>query len=383
MVAYVSAPGTPNWLRPMAAALPPMILLALLCVGVLRTHAQEISADLIAVEQRAPGRKNMLPGELRAFQQVDVYARTNGFVQEVMVDRGSVVQAGQILARMSAPDLIARRLEAEARIPAAEAQRAEAEARLAAAQSTFSRLQEAAKTPGVVAENDVILAGKAVDSTRAQSEAMAKAVDAMRASVEAIRALEEFLLVKAPFAGVVTERMAHPGALAGPEGAGGAPLFHLRETHRLRLVAAVPEAMLRSVRTGAKLSFTVASHPGQHFTGTVARPAYAVDPQTRTMPVELDVANASRQLAPGMYAEVEWPVARDGNSLFVPPSAVKSTTQSTFVVRVANGKAEWVPVKRGALDGDMLEVMGNLSPGDMVLKRATDEVRPGTPVKAR
>ena len=101
------------------------------------------------------------------------------------------------------------------------------------------------------------------------------------------------------------------------------------------------------------------------------------------MPVELDVANASKELTPGMYAEVTWPLSRGGESLFVPPSAVKSTTERTFVVRVRDGKAEWVNVRRGALDGDLLEVMGNLAAGDMVLKRGTDEVRPGTVVRSR
>ncbi|MCW5964744.1 MAG: efflux RND transporter periplasmic adaptor subunit [Bryobacterales bacterium] len=347
------------------------------------TAAQEVAAELVAVEQRAPSRKNVLPGELRAFQQVDLYARVSGFVEQVLADRGSLVAAGQVLARMTAPELAARRLEAAARIPGAEAQRVEAMARLDAAESTFSRLKDASKTPGVVAEIDVILAEKAVDAARAQSEAMAKSIEALRASVDAVRALEDFLVVRAPFAGVITKRFTHPGALAGPEGAGGEPLFHLQEIARLRLVAAVPESMMTSVRVGAKLSFTVAAHPGRQFTGTVSRPAFAIDAATRTMPVELDVANPSRQLAPGMYAEIQWPVGGSGDKLFVPSSAVKSTTQSAFVVRVKDGKAEWVPVKRGAIDGELLEVMGELAPGDMILKRGTDEVRPGAPVRAR
>jgi membrane fusion protein, multidrug efflux system len=347
------------------------------------SDAQEVAAELVTVEQRGLTRKDRLPGELVSFQRVDLYARVAGFVEDVLVDRGSRVTAGQVLARMSAPELIARRLEAEARIPTAEAQRIDAMARLEAAESTFSRLREAAKTPGAVAENDVILAQKAVDSARAQIEAIGKTIEGMRASVAAIQALEDFLVVKAPFAGVISERYVHPGALAGPEGAGGSPLFHLRELNRLRLVTAVPESLMQSIRTGLQLGFTVASHPGKRFTGTVARPAYAFDSETRTMPVELDVANPSGQLVPGMYAEVEWPLRRAEPSLFVPPSAVKSTTEATFVVRVRDGKAEWVPVKRGIMDGDRLEVLGALSAGDQVLLRGSDEVRPGTIVRSR
>ena len=345
--------------------------------------AQEVRAELTPVVRKALERSNTLPGELRAWQEVDIYARVSGFVEEVPVDRGSAVSEGQVLARMSAPELEARRAEAQSRIPAAKAKQLEAEAHLAALESTYARLREAAKTPGVVAENEVVLAGKSIDSARAQVDAAKMAVASMESSVAAIGALEEFLVVKAPFAGIITARMAHPGTLAGPEGAPGRPLFRLEQVQRLRLVAAVPEASAKSIRVGAKLSFTVDAFPGRSFTGVVARPAYSVNRETRTMPVELDVANASKELTPGMYAEVTWPLSRGGESLFVPPSAVKSTTERTFVVRVRDGKAEWVNVRRGALDGDLLEVMGNLAAGDMVLKRGTDEVRPGTVVRSR
>lgn len=355
------------------------LFLALACPG----WTQEVQADLVPVVKRLLGRSNVLPGELKAWQGVDVYARVSGFVEEVSVDRGASVSAGQVLARMSAPELEARRAEAQARIPAAEAQRLDAEARLAALESTYARLREVAKTPGVVAENEVVLAGKAVDSAKAQVESAKRSVAAMEASVAAIHALEEFLVVRAPFAGVITERMAHPGTLAGAEGAAGKPLFRLEQIQRLRLVVAVPEAYARSIRMGARLRFAVSAFPGKTFEGVVARPAYSLDQETRTMPVELDVANASRDLAPGMYAEVSWPLSRGGDSLFVPPTAVKSTTERTFVVRVRNGKAEWVNVKRGVLDGDLLEVMGDLQEGDLVLKRGTDEIRPGSAVRGR
>ncbi|MCC6265709.1 MAG: efflux RND transporter periplasmic adaptor subunit [Bryobacterales bacterium] len=345
--------------------------------------AQEARAELTPVIQRALGRSNLIPGELRAWEAVDLHARVSGFVEEVLVDRGAGVSEGQVLVRMSAPELAARRAEAQSRIPAAAAQRIGAEAQLAAVESTFARLQEAARTPGVVAENEVVLAGKAVETARAQVEAAKKSVESIESSVAAIRALEDFLTVKAPFAGIVTERIAHPGTLAGPEGEAGRPLLRLEQVRRLRLVVAVPEAFSRSIRIGARLSFTVAAFPGRAFPGVVARPSYSVDRETRTMPVELDVDNASRELAPGMYAQVTWPLSSGGEILFLPPSAVKSTTERTFVVRVRNGKAEWVNVKRGVLDGDLVEVMGDLAAGDLVLKRGTDEIRPGTAVRAR
>lgn len=98
------------------------------------------------------------------------------------------------------------------------------------------------------------------------------------------------------------------------------------------------------------------------------------------MPVEADVDNSDERLAPGMYAEVSWPVRRGGESLFVPTGAVAETTERIFVIRVKGGRAEWVDVRRGSVDGDRVEVLGPLQAGDRVVARATDEIRPGTPV---
>ncbi|MCP5120154.1 MAG: efflux RND transporter periplasmic adaptor subunit, partial [bacterium] len=171
--------------------------------------------------------------------------------------------------------------------------------------------------------------------------------------------------------------------LAGPEGSGQMPLFRVEQVNKLRLLAPVPEAYLESIRRGRKVSFTVPAYPGETFSAVVARPAHAVDAKTRTMPVELDVHNASRKLAPGMYAEIAWHIARRAESLFVPPSAIASTTEQTFVVRVQSSKAEWVKVRRGETSGGMVEVFGQLEAGDTVVLRATDEIRPGATVRQR
>jgi hypothetical protein len=101
------------------------------------------------------------------------------------------------------------------------------------------------------------------------------------------------------------------------------------------------------------------------------------------MAVELDVSNAAGRLSPGMYAEVAWPQNRGGSALLVPTKSIKATTERVFVVRIAGGVAEWVDVRRGAAEGDLVEVFGNLRPGDRILERATDEVRPGARIAPR
>lgn len=102
--------------------------------------------------------------------------------------------------------------------------------------------------------------------------------------------------------------------------------------------------------------------------------------KTRSMLVELDIANAKMMLAPGMFAEVQWPVSRAQPSLVVPTTAVVRTSERQFVVRVRNGVAEWVDVRRGEVSGNVVEVFGDLQEGDVVVRRGTDEIRPGTKV---
>jgi RND family efflux transporter MFP subunit len=296
-----------------------------------------------------------LPGELAPYEMVALYPRVSGFVEEIGVDRGSNVRRGQLLARLSAPEL--------------QSQRAEAESKLSAARSTFERVRAASDTPGAVAKHDLEVA-----------EAAAKAEEAR---VQSLRTLESYLSVRAPFDGVITERNVHPGALVGPPaGANATPMLRMESVGHLRLTVAVPESDVGAIAEGARAEFVVRTWPGQRFSGTISRVAHAIDPKTRTMPVELDVDNGAGKLAPGMFAEVLWPIRRDTPSLFVPPSAIVQTTEKTYVDRVRDGAIAQVPVQRGTALKDRVEVFGALQPGDTVLRRGSEELKDGTKVKA-
>lgn len=326
-----------------------------------------------------------LPGELTAFQSVAMFPRVTGFVKAVNVDRGSTVRAGQLLASLEAPELLAQRAEAQSKLQAAEAQLSVARAKADADKSTFARLKAASATPGVVAGNDVVIAEKTADGSANQVLAAEQSVEAARQALNAIRDMEGYLRMTAPFAGVITERNVHPGALVGPStsGAAATPLLRLVDTDRLRLVVPVPEAYTAEMRPGTEIPFTVAAYPGQTFSGKVARIAQSVDVSTRTMAVELDVANRDGRLAPGTFCQVRWPVRRSGPSLFVPSTSVATTTDRTFVIRIRNGKTEWVDVKTGLTSGALVEVFGDLRAGDEIAGRGTDELRPGTDVRPR
>jgi RND family efflux transporter MFP subunit len=325
-----------------------------------------------------------LPGELTAYQSVAIFPRVTGFVKTLTVDRGSRVRAGDLLATLEAPEIVAQRAEAQSKLQAAEAQLAVARARGDADKSTFDRLKAASATPGVVAGNDVTLAEKTAEASQSQIVAAEQSVEAARQALNAVRDMEGYLRITAPFAGVVTERNVHPGALVGPSsGESAVPLLRLVDTSRLRLVVPVPEAYTTEMPAGATISFSVAAHPSETFSGKVARIAQAVDISTRTMAVEVDVPNAAGRLAPGTFSQVRWPVRRSSPSLFVPSTSITATTDRTFVIRIRSGKAEWVDVKTGLTSGSLVEVFGDLRAGDEVAGRGTDELSPGTEVRPR
>jgi len=374
--------------------------------------AQTPTVVVATVVSQDLNRQLRLPGELQAYQDVALYPKVQGFVEAINVDRGSTVKAGQLLVRMSAPELASQRseaeakvrgaqsqrIEAEAKVRSTQAQRLEAEAKLASDTATYTRLKAASATPGVVAGNDVDIAQRTVEADRArvqlwaeneqaaqaQVRALAENEKATREAAQSMQSVEAYLRITAPFDGVITERNVHKGSLVGPSGGPSAqPMLRLQQISRLRLVVPVPEMDVASVTPGAKVNFTVPGFPGETFTGVIQRVGRSLEVKTRTMPVELDVTNPSGRLAPGMFPEVIWPVRRPRPSLFVPPSAVAATTERTFVIRVREGTTEWVEVKRGATMGDLIEVFGNLDPGDQVAVRGTDELRAGTRVATK
>jgi membrane fusion protein (multidrug efflux system) len=340
------------------------------------------AVEVFRVTSKAVERQVKLPGEFQPYLAVPIYAKLPGFVKRVAVDRGSTVKTGQVLVTLEAPEMQAQIVEAQAKAQAIGLQRAEAEAKLAAAQSTYDRLKAASATPGVVAENDVVVAQKNAEAAQALVRSYDDSIKAAQAQVQSVKDLEQYLTLKAPFDGIITERNVHPGALVGP-GNGSTPLLRLHQVSRLRLVVAVPEALVGAMVKGARVPFTVPAYPGETFYGLANLMSHDLDEKTRTMAVELDVKNSDLRLSAGMYPEVQWPVRRPQPSLLVPPTSIVTTTERTFVVRVSNGVAQWVNVSRGARVGDLIEVFGALKDGDTIVRRGTDEIREGAKVNVQ
>lgn len=341
--------------------------------------------ELTTVKSQRLNTTISLPAELMPYESVDIYAKETGFVKSIKVDRGSKVKQGELIAELEAPELVAQRAQAAAAYQGAESQLAAGQAKLAADQATYQRMSSAAKTPGVVAGNDLDIAQKTTQSDEANVGALQMTAQAAQESLKAVTQLESYLKITAPFDGQVTTRYVHPGALVGPSGGTGTmtPIVRLETLKRLRLVVPVPENDAAGVPEGTQVSFTAPLFPGRTFRAPIARISHGIDTKTRTMPVEVDVRDPRAELVPGTFCEVEWPVHRTYPTLFVPASAVASDLQRTFVIRVRANRTEWVDVKTGVRAGNLMEVFGDLHQGDGVATHGTDQLRAGTEVSSR
>jgi RND family efflux transporter MFP subunit len=354
---------------------------ALLAAGIAMAQtAIAQTADLAPVVSKPVSRTIDLPAEIWPYLSVSLHAKVPGYIERVLVDRGSAVKEGELLIALTAPEMDPQIAEAESKVEASEADRLQAEAQLAAAQSTYDRTAEAAKTPGAIAGNDVVQAQKQVEAAQAVVNSRKRASSAAQSAVNALKATLAYLKITTPFDGVVTDRLVHPGALVGPPS--DPALLVIQQVSHLRVVVPVPEEDVGGIARGASVDFSVPAYPRRIYSGKIARVAEALDQKTRSMSVELDVMNRDGTLAPGMYPAVKWPVRSQAAELWVPKTSVVTTTERTFVIRNRDGRAEWVDVKKGVAQGDLVEVIGNLKAGDMVVRRANDEMREGAPLLA-
>lgn len=345
-----------------------------------------------------------IPSELVAFREVSIYPKVQGFVKSVNVDRGSAVKHGDILVEVIAPELeanyeesvskfeIARTsvLEVESKIASLIAQKEEAEAKLQGEESNYMRIQHADKTAGAIAPLDLDQAAKSVQGAQAHVRAIEQTIQAAKSelnsqknrvkaaehALEAVREMKSYLIVRAPFDGMIRERNVHEGSLVSSAGT-SAPMLRIQESSKLRLLVPVPESAISGVRIGSQMSFTVPSFLGKIFSGTVSRISHRLDNKTRTMIVELDVDNSKNELEPGMFADVSWEMERPYKTLFVPSTAVHNADDKSYIVKILESRAEKIPVVRGQSMGNQLEVVGDLKEGDEVLLRASHGVPEG------
>lgn len=310
-----------------------------------------------------------LPGELSAFQQVDLYAKVSSFVKTLNVDIGSEVKKGQLLMTLEAP-------ETNSQLAAAKSRLKSQEALYMASKANYDRIYETSKTPGTISKNDLDQAFARKNSDLAQFEAA-------KASFQEVGSIRDYLGIRAPFDGVITSRNVNLGAYVGPSGKGSEfPLFTLQEQKHLRLAIAIPEVYTGYLKAGDEVTFTVRSIPEQVFVAKVKRLSGALDLRLRSEKIEMDVPNIKKQLLPGMVAEVHIPLPANASTFIVPKKAIIETAEGTYVWKVVGNKVEKVDVKKGRETDDQTEVFGALEVGDELVTTPSEELRAGTPIKS-
>ncbi|MEO5995418.1 MAG: efflux RND transporter periplasmic adaptor subunit [Chitinophagaceae bacterium] len=329
---------------------------------------EEPAMEVVTAHKGKLSTSLQVPGELIPYQEVDLYAKENSFVKKVLVDVGSEVKKGQLLVSLDAPEMSSRLAEAQSRLQSQEAV-------YTAIKANYDRLLETSKTPGTISPNDL-------DQAAAQKNSQLAQLGAARSAYNQVMDLRNYLEIRAPFDGIISNRNINTGAYVGPSGKGSdLPLLVLQQQKKLRLVVSVPEIFTGLLSKNDTVKFTVKSLPDQKFTATINRMSGTLDSRLRSERVEMDVYNNSKKLLPGMYAEVNVPMPASDSTFVVPKTAVVSSTEKIFVIKIVDNKAEWVDVKKGREADGKMEVYGALNAGDILVKKASDEIRNGSEVK--
>jgi RND family efflux transporter MFP subunit len=301
-----------------------------------------------------------LPGNTQAYIDTPVYARTSGYVKHWYVNIGSHVAAGQLLAVIETPELDQQLAQAKADLE-------NAKANLQIAEITATRLLKLVKA-NAVSQQETDQAVSDLQSKRAIEKSN-------QANIDRLEQLQKFERVTAPFAGIITARNTDIGALI-QAGDNSAPkeMFHLAAIHKLRVYVPVPEIYASSVETGQRVAVTLDAFPGETFTGTLVRNADAIDPNSRTLNVEVDVDNPSRRLLPGAYAFVHLKVPASTHSVTIPTNALLFRSEGLRVGVVRNSHVELVPIAIGQDYGSSVEVLSGVTSHDAIIVNPSDSL---------
>jgi RND family efflux transporter MFP subunit len=305
-------------------------------------------------------RRITLPGTVQPYQQATLYAKVAGYLKSIRVDKGDSVKAGELLADIEVPELVAdlTKFKVEADV----------------AQLAYERLRDARdKAPDLVVP-------QAVDDARGRWEVA-------KANVERTETLLGYARIVAPFSGTVTRRLVDPGAFIPAATSGSAAqtaaVVTLMDFGRVRVQVPVPEREASLVRAGSGASVSVEGLPGRAFEGTVTRVSFALDTETRTMLAEIELPNPRAELRPGMYASVAIVAEKRRDALLVPSGALVVDKAGSAVFTLAGATARRQPVKVGFNDGTRVEILEGLTADQPVILAGKQPLVDGQSVVAK
>ena len=326
------------------------------------------SVSVVAPKQTAPAEEIILPGNVQPFITSPVYARTNGYLKKWYFDIGSHVKKGQLLAVIETP-------EVDQQLQQARSNLSTAEANLELATITKTRYQGLLKTHAVAQQD----ADNAVGTYNANKAI----VQADQAAVDQYAALVSFEKVYAPFDGVITARNTDIGDLINSGSSTGVKtdLFHIVQPGTLRVYVNVPEEYSRGIKVGMTADLALAEFPGRTFQGNLVRTADDINMTTRTLLVEIDVANPTNTLLTGSYAEVHFKIPTQGSTFIIPVNTLIFRSEGLRVGVVKDGKATLTTVTPGHDFGNEIEIVAGLKPEDQIIINPPDSIVTGQQVQ--
>jgi RND family efflux transporter MFP subunit len=321
----------------------------------------------VAPTRSALGEELVLPGTVQAYSEARIYARTNGYLKSWLVDIGSAVRKGQLLAEIDTP-------EVDQQLAQAIADLATARANEALSNTTNRRWNDLLVTESVSKQDADEKAGDAA-AKKAIAESAA-------ANVSRLRQLESFKRVVAPFDGIITARNTDIGALINAGESAGSELFRVADTHKLRIYVQIPEPYAAVAKPGLEADLRFSEQAGRGYAATTVRTANALDPVLRTLQVELELDNAQNQLFPGAYAEVHFKMVGSASSVRLPANTVLFRAPGPQVAIVdAQHRIQLKSIVQGRDFGGTIEVLSGLGPDDAVVVNPPDSIVDGATVR--
>jgi RND family efflux transporter MFP subunit len=338
----------------------------------LKTETRDLAIPTVSVihpKQGAPHQELVLPGNIRAFTDAPIYARTNGYLKKWHVDIGGHVKSGQLLAEIDTPEVDQQLQQARANLNTAQAN-------YRLSQITANRYQDLKNTDSVARQD--------VDNAVGDFQAKAAMVASAEYQVKYLEQLESFKNIYAPFDGVITARNTDIGQLIDSGSSGGAAkaLFQIAATRTLRVYVSVPQQYSQAVKPGLSANLTLAEFPGRQFHGQLVRNAGSISTDSRTLLVEVDVDNPTGELLPGAYAEVHLKLPADIPSFILPVNALIFRSEGLRIAIVTDGShASLVPITLGRDFGNEVEVVAGLTGQELVITSPPDSLVSGEQVR--
>ncbi|MGH9684098.1 MAG: efflux RND transporter periplasmic adaptor subunit [Candidatus Acidiferrales bacterium] len=363
------------------ALLALVIIVAIVIAGViprlkaraaLRVETNDLAIPTVSVihpKRGAPQQEIVLPGNIQAFIDSPIYARTNGYLKKWYTDIGAHVKAGELLAEIETP-------EVDQQLQQARADLNTAEANYRLSQITATRYQDLKNTDSVAKQD--------VDNAIGDFESKKAMVASAQANVKRLQETQSFQKIYAPFDGVITARNTDIGDLidAGASGGTTKELFHIASTRTLRVYINVPQQYSQAAKPGLTAELTLPEFPGRQFKGKLVRTADSIDQASRTLLVEVDVNNPDGELLPGAYTEVHLKLPTEAPAYILPVNALIFRSQGLQVGTVENGdRAELKSIVLGHDYGNEVEVVSGLADNDAVIVNPPDSLVAGEKVR--